>query len=471
MNFDAALPIALVEDDPFQRRLLQESIESTGLRVLPFPDAETFLHALDELPDLGVLLIDVRLPGINGVELLIRMRQTDPELPTIIVSGQDRVEIAIQAMQAGAWDYIVKPFESYKLELALRKALDRRLVGLQLARLRKRERRGMGRIIGDSPEMQKIFTLLQSAMRNDMTVLIQGESGTGKELVAKAIHENGTRADGPFVSINCAAIPRELMESEMFGHEKGAFTGAVARRVGRFEEANGGTLFLDEIGELDPSLQAKLLRVLQEREIQRVGGSTTVPVNVRVVSATKQNLAQRAMTGQFREDLYYRINAFTIQLPALRERHMDVALLANYFFAKHRESMGRTDVNGLSPEAMEILDRCPWPGNVRQLENAVCRALAMTDGPLIDLKDLPVEVREGHGPQQMLGDVATASGRAMVESLTDLGPMASIRQQAILAALEASEYNVQAAARKLGVSRGTLYRHLPKQFRDGSGVK
>ncbi len=471
MSFDAALPIALVEDDPFQRRLLQESIESTGLRVLPFPDAESFLHAMEELPDLGVLLIDVRLPGINGVELLIRVRQLDPELPAIIVSGQDRVEIAIQAMQAGAWDYIVKPFESYKLELALRKALDRRRVGLQLARLRKRERRGMGRIIGDSVEMQKVFQLLQSALRNDMTVLIQGESGTGKELVAKAIHENGARTDGPFVSINCAAIPRELMESEMFGHEKGAFTGAVARRVGRFEEANGGTLFLDEIGELDPGLQAKLLRVLQEREIQRVGGSTTVPVNVRVVSATKQNLAQRAMSGQFREDLYYRINAFTIHLPALRERHADIPLLANYFFAKHRDSMGRTDVDGLSDEAMAILDRCPWPGNVRQLENAVCRALALTDGPLIELKDMPVEVREGHGPQQMMGETALATGRAMVESLTDLGPMASIRQQAILAALEACEYNVQAAARKLGVSRGTLYRHLPKQFRDGSGGK
>jgi DNA-binding NtrC family response regulator len=329
----------------------------------------------------------------------------------------------------------------------------------------------MGRIIGDSVEMQKVFQLLQSALRNDMTVLIQGESGTGKELVAKAIHENGARTDGPFVSINCAAIPRELMESEMFGHEKGAFTGAVARRVGRFEEANGGTLFLDEIGELDPGLQAKLLRVLQEREIQRVGGSNTVPVNVRVVSATKQNLAQRAMSGQFREDLYYRINAFTIHLPALRERHADIPLLANYFFAKHRDSMGRTDVDGLSDEAMAILDRCPWPGNVRQLENAVCRALALTDGPLIELKDMPVEVREGHGPQQMMGETALATGRAMVESLTDLGPMASIRQQAILAALEACEYNVQAAARKLGVSRGTLYRHLPKQFRDGSGGK
>jgi len=471
MTLDATLPIALVEDDPFQRRLLQETIENTGLRVLAFPDAESFLHAMDELPDLGVLLIDVRLPGINGVELLIRVRQTDPELPTIIVSGQDRVEIAIQAMQAGAWDYIVKPFESYKLELALRKALDRRRVGLQLARLRKRERRGMGRIVGESPEMQKVFQLLQSALRNDMTVLIQGESGTGKELVAKAIHENGSRADGPFVSINCAAIPRELMESEMFGHEKGAFTGAVARRVGRFEEANGGTLFLDEIGELDPGLQAKLLRVLQEREIQRVGGSNTVPVNVRVVSATKQNLAQRAIAGLFREDLYYRINAFTIHLPGLRERKSDIPLLVNFFFAKHRESMGRTDVEGLSQEALDCLDRCPWPGNVRQLENAVCRALALTDGPLIDMKDLPVEVREGHGPKEMMGEAPSVAGRAVAESLSDLGPMASIRQQAILAALQACEYNVQAAARKLGVSRGTLYRHLPKQFREGNEDK
>jgi len=456
-----ALPLALVEDDPFQVGLIQEIAEEAGLTLLPYPSAEALLADGEVLGSLGAVLVDLGLPGMSGLQLMDEVRKRDPDLPVVIVSGQNKVETAMEALRQGAWDYLVKPIESFKLELALRKALDRRRLATQLRRLQGDERRSLGRLIGASPAMERVFQLIRSSLRTDITVLVQGESGTGKELVARAIHENGPRANGPFVSVNCAAIPRELMESEMFGHEKGSFTGAIQRRLGRFEEAHHGTLFLDEVGELDPALQAKLLRVLQEREIQRVGSSTPVPVDVRVVSATKQDLAQRILTSQFREDLYYRINAFTIHLPPLREREGDLDLLLEHFFHKHRASMGRLEIEGWDEEAEGALRAYSWPGNVRQLENAVCRALALAEDSNIRMQDLPLELRQAVGTQGLPApDMPTPLSQGAA-----LEPIHLMKKRSIQQAMEACGYNLAKAARELGVSRSTLYRHLPHAFR------
>jgi len=384
-------PTVLIVDD--ERRMCR-SIEILLREEGPYNTliANDYYAALEKLKEpVDLVLTDLTMPGKSGIEVLRAVRQERPGVPVILMTAYSTVDSAVLAMKEGARDYVVKPFENEKLLHLIRRALDEK--GALPAREPAVAQGRFGDILGKSPEMQEVFHRIQRAADTDATVLIFGESGTGKELVAKAIHYSGKRKAKPFIALNCAAVPENLLESELFGHERGAFTGAVSRREGRFELAQGGTLLLDEIGEMSPVLQVKLLRVLQERAFERVGGKETVEVDVRIIAATNRDLAAGVKTGSFREDLYYRINVVVIDLPPLRKRRDDLPLLIAHFLEEKSRKMG-TERRELSEEAMDVLLRHDYPGNVRELENVIERAVVMTRGPKIEAGDLPI----GSGP-------------------------------------------------------------------------
>jgi two-component system NtrC family response regulator len=386
--------ILIVDDEKNYLVVLEALLSPEGYEIMTSDKAQEALRLIQE-SDIDLLLTDMKMPGMTGMELLEEAKKIKPEVPVIMMTAYGTIEMAVEAMKKHAYDYITKPFQNEELKLTIRKALENYRLVKENRRLSEAlsERFGYRNIVGKSKPMLNVYDLIGKVAQSKASVLITGPSGTGKELIAKAIHYESPRKDRPFVSVNCGALAETLLESELFGHEKGAFTGAIAMKKGRFELADGGTLFLDEIGDMSPPLQVKLLRVLQEMEFERVGGTKTIKVDVRVLSASNRNLKDDVAGGVFREDLFYRLNVIRIEVPPLRERTEDIRLLVIHFIEKY----GNSRKIELAPQAWEALYTYPWPGNVRELEHVIERAVVLNSGGLIDLKDLPVEFTKSKG--------------------------------------------------------------------------
>jgi two-component system, NtrC family, response regulator AtoC len=400
--------------------------------------------------EVDVVMLDQRMPGETGTTILPRIHALDPTIVVIVATAVRDVPTAVEAMRLGAYDYVVKPFDVDDIAGLVERALDKRALDRQALRLRSipgdRTFHGM---VGRDPEMARIYQTIVRIAETPITVLVTGESGTGKELVARAIHQRSLRAGQPFVAVNVAAIPDSLVESELFGHEKGAFTGAHARKLGKFELAHGGTIFLDEIGSLRLDLQTKLLRALQEREIERLGGVRPMPIDVRVVAATNVNLRQAVRLGTFREDLYYRLNVVPIHVPPLRERRPDIPFLVEHIAHRAARECGR-QVDGVSAGALEVLTRYDWPGNVRELENVIHRAVVLAGGPVVMLRDVPLEVAMPETGSRLSDDTGLPLREACEQ----------FERQYVLRVLERVQWNVSRAARLLGVHRNTVLTKL-----------
>jgi DNA-binding NtrC family response regulator len=437
--------ILVVDDDPGVRESFRLILED-HYDVVDVPDGPSALEVVRASP-MDLVLLDIRLPGMDGIEVLERIKAIDERVEVILVTAVKTVRTAVAAMKLGAFDYLTKPFEEDELLSLASRALERRSLEREVALLRSELARthDLDEIVGQHPVMEKLHGLVAQVARTSTTVLITGESGTGKELVARAIHRHGPRREGPFVAVNPAAIVESLIESELFGHERGAFTGAHQRKLGKFELAQGGTLFLDEIGTLRAELQAKLLRVLQEREIERVGGTRSIKIDVRVIAATNTNLKEAVSRGTFREDLYYRLNVVPILVPPLRERAQDVPLLAEHFLRRDTRDFNKR-IEGLSPEAVAALQAYRWPGNVRELENVIERCVVLAEGPVIQLNDLPLDVLL---PQQATR-VRAAEALPLNEA-TD-----QFERQIVLCVLERVGWNLTEAGRILAIHRNSL---------------
>jgi two-component system response regulator HydG len=453
MNPDRPHDILVVDDDPGHLKTLKTIIRSWGHAVSEAGDGNQALEQVRERP-FDLILMDVRMEGMNGIEALKRIKVHNPAIPILIMTAYSSVETAVEALKSGAYDYLTKPLDFELLKLSVERVLDHTRLEAENQSLREKLNAGFDpdTIIGGSPAMRVMIDMLAMIAPSEATVLITGESGTGKELIARSVHHNSPRRANPLVVVNCAALTETLLESELFGHEKGAFTGADRRREGRFMQANTGTLFLDEIGETSPLMQAKLLRVLQEREVQRVGGDQTLPVDVRILAATNRDLAREVAGGRFREDLYYRLNVVTLHVPPLRERREDIPLLARHFLEKFAKKNRRT-VRGFSPLGMDMLIRHSWPGNVRELENTVERAVILLTGDLITERELPPTITEPYAelhPRSPAPTAPTAGPR----------PLEAIEREAILNTLEATGGNKSETARLLEIDRKTLHRKL-----------
>jgi DNA-binding NtrC family response regulator len=441
-----AVTVLVVDDEPNILLTFSQALRLAGYRTLT---AATGREAIDRVSDrpVDVVLLDVKLGDMDGLEVLDRCRAARPEVPVVMMSGHGTIDIAVRAVRQGALDFLEKPVAKERLLLAIEGALKHRALEDELATLR--ADRGHFAMIGDGPAMRRLFELLRRAAPSEGRVLITGENGTGKELIARAIHENSRRAGGPFVKLNCAAVPADLIESELFGHERGAFTGAHAARKGRFERADGGTLFLDEVGDMPAAMQAKVLRVLQEGEFERVGGTETVSVDVRVVAATNRDLPAEIAAGRFREDLYYRLNVVPIHVPPLRERLEDVGPLVASFLGAACERNGRKPMRA-SPEAIAALQAYDYPGNVRELGNLVERLAILADGPVITAADVAAVLpggRQPPGPGYRQG--------ASFATLTD-----DAERAILLGALAAHRDSPTEAARALSMDRGHFYKRL-----------
>jgi DNA-binding NtrC family response regulator len=416
--------ILVVDDEPTQRELVGGFLTKRGFDVSVAGDGQEALSQFGR-GSFDLVLTDQKMSGLSGLELIQALRGQNPEIPVIVMTAYGTIETAVAAIQAGAVDYLTKPLNLDELLHRVRRVQERQRLLTENRELREalHERHRVEGIIGESGRMQEVLSLVQRVAPSDATVLIRGESGTGKELIAKAIHYASPRASGPLVRVNCAALPENLLESELFGHEKGAFTGAATARKGRFELADGGSLFLDEIGDLPAHLQVKLLRVLQEREFERVGSSRPIDVNVRVLAATHRDLEALIRGGRFRDDLYYRINVVTITIPPLRERREDIPLLIDHFLRTFGEKNNKT-IRGLSRDAREVLLRYDYPGNVRELENVIERAVVLSRDDVIDLGDLPLTISEAEGDMEegsLAAAVETVERRMIREALAEAG--------------------------------------------------
>jgi DNA-binding NtrC family response regulator len=450
--------ILVIDDEAHNRQALTLLLSHSGYQVQSAVTGEEALEIMEKKP-FEIIITDLFLPGVSGIDILKRVKEDSPYTSVILITGNASAETAVEAMKEGAFDYITKPFNFEKLKVIVAKAVEKsRLVAENLyLRQQLRGKYKFDNIIGNSLPMQQVFSRLERIVNTDSTILILGESGTGKELVAKAIHYNSPRKDQPFVAINCGAIPADLLESELFGHAKGAFTGAVSEKAGKFEAADKGTIFLDEIGTMPMHLQMKLLRVLQEQEIERIGTTRKVKLNVRVVSATNADLENQVKKGQFREDLYYRLNVIPIQLPPLRERREDIALLARNFLQKFCQEMDRP-LMSISPAAMTALENYAWPGNVRELENLIERTVALTDNEIIEPQDLPPYIGEASGSDSALTSAprVTESGVNMPEII------GSIERTMIQEALDLSNGVKARAANLLSINRTTLVEKIKR---------
>ncbi|HVK69780.1 MAG TPA: sigma-54 dependent transcriptional regulator [Polyangium sp.] len=472
--------ILVVDDEANLRRVLSAQLGRDGYEVHTAEDGEEALAFLKE-HHIDLVITDLRMPKVDGMDLLRAAMRDDPTRPVVMLTAHGTVDNAVEALKTGAFDYITKPFDQHEVRLVVRKALRTRdLASADASRdvaVSASPREGSARfgIIGESQPIHDLYAIIERVSDTPTTVLITGESGTGKELVARALHENSSRRDRPFIKVNCAAIPKDLMESELFGYERGAFTGAVASKPGRFELASGGTLFLDEIGEIPNEMQVKLLRVLQESEFERVGGIKTIRVDVRLVAATNRDLKREIGAGSFREDLFYRLNVVSIALPALRERRTDIPPLVSYFIAKFNARL-RKNIEGVEPDALERLASYGWPGNIRELENVIERAVLFADGARIRLEDLSEEVRSNTGPSSAASASASASAegtRAPSPSSPDpqqgesasiadglkeqvKAAMSRLERDLIVRALKQTQGNVTHAARLLKISRKGL---------------
>lgn len=438
-----AVDLLVVDDDNEFRGTLVSRFERHGFKVQSAANGEEAL-GLAARRNFDVAIFDMMMPGMSGLDLLKRFKESYPDCEIVLLTGQGTIETAVEAMKQGAFDFLQKPFPLKDLETVAQKAVDRRRLRKENSQLKVLLERSQpqSEMIGQSAAMQEIFRLIERAGQSEKAILIQGESGTGKELVARALHRNSRRAEQPMVVINCAALPETLLESELFGHERGSFTGAVSAKPGLFEVADGGTLFVDEIGELPGSLQAKLLRVLEDGSLRRIGSVQERRVNVRLIAATNRNLQKEVEAGRFREDLYYRINVMSLELPPLRERGGDVQLLVRQFLSSGWE---------IEPEAMAAMERYPWPGNVRQLINALERAKILSDSEVIRLRDLPKEVASPfRTPSHSDGHI---------ENSDDL---ATMQRSKVVEVLRRESGNKSRAARALGIDRRKLYRLLER---------
>ena len=451
--------ILVVDDDPGHLTTLKTLITSWGYRVEGVDDGTGAVERVQQGP-VDLILMDVRMARMSGIDALKEIKAYNPAIPIIIMTAYSSVASAVEALKAGAYDYLIKPLDFDALKISIARA--REHAGLKAENRQLKAKLGAGfhadNIIGRSPAMKALLDTLAMAAPAEATVLIAGESGTGKELIARSIHFNSPRRDHPLVVVNCAAIAETLLESELFGHEKGAFTGADRTRPGRFEQADGGTLFLDEVSETSPTMQAKLLRAIQEREVQRVGGRQTLHVDVRILAATNRDLTKEVAEGRFREDLFYRLNVITLEVPPLRRRSDDIPLLAQHFLERYA-AKNRKTVKGFSPQAMDLLLKHEWPGNVRELENAVERAVILMTGDYITEKELPVTIAAA----EEKNDVDQAQGAAEAAAAAGDRPLEEIEREAILAAVAAAGGNKSAAARRLGITRKTLHNKL-KQY-------
>lgn len=453
--------VSIIDDDPTVRRLMRFWLEKEGYQVIEHASGQSALKYSGEMP--ATVCIDLGLDDVPGLEVLRHLKAKDPELSLIVVTAQRELDTAVEAMRAGAYDYVTKPLERERLLLAVGRGIERRELVSNVRRLKTAlsEQHTEHPIVGRSPAMLELSRQISHVLDSDVAVSVFGESGTGKELVARAIHQGGARKSGPFVAINCAAIPHSLLESELFGHERGAFTGATQTRRGRFEEADRGTLFLDELGEMSPSTQASLLRTLQEKKIRRVGGSVEVPTDARIICATNRDLRAEVEAGRFREDLYFRLVVYPITVPPLRSRVEDIPLLVGHFLQALRNDVGR-DVQRISPEALEALTRYRWPGNVRELQNVVHRCMLASRGHEITLAELPHDVRAFALPT--LTHHHTPNGTPIPLSIaptaTDIVPLQELERRAIERALRATSGSVGKAAKLLGIGRATLYRRI-----------
>ncbi|MGZ3687832.1 MAG: sigma-54-dependent transcriptional regulator [Bdellovibrionota bacterium] len=452
---DSKGKVLIVDDDKEMRSLLQDFFLNDGYEVTTFPLASEALEALapggklgQETPegDIDAIISDIKMPQMDGLEFTTRLRTLRPEIPIILITAFGSIETAIEAMRRGAFHYVVKPFKLAEMAVNLERALDHRKLQRDNTALRKEIRRSwsMGEVIGKSAAMKEVFDLVARVSQATANVLITGESGTGKEMVARAIHQSGPRANKPFVAINCTAIPETLLESELFGHAKGSFTGAIQRKRGLFEEAEGGTLFLDEIGDMNVQLQSKLLRVIQERKVRAVGENVDKPVNVRIVAATHKDLKAAIKDGRFREDLYYRLSVIPILIPPLRHRKEDVPILAEHFLRKYAAS-NNSPVKGFTKRAVAKLMGLRWEGNVRELENVIERAVVLTTQSLIDEADIPTPGTAS--PDQFF---ANATG--------DFPTIEQLEARYMALILEKTAGRKDKAAQILGINRRTLYR-------------
>lgn len=444
--------ILIVDDDPAHRSMLRTLIKAWGAKVDEATDGSEAITLCHERP-YDIILMDVLMPEIDGISALQAIKSYNPSIPILIMTAYSKVESAVEALKSGAYDYLSKPLDFDVLKLTLSRALDHAALRSENQTLKEQlgtfDTTG---IIGSSPAMRTLMEMLAMVAPSDATVLVCGESGTGKELIARAIHANSRRINGPFVAVNCAALSENLLESELFGHEKGAFTGADRRREGHFEHANGGTLFLDEIGEISAAMQVKLLRVIQEREFQRVGGDQNIRVDVRLVAATNKDLEKEVEAGNFRQDLYFRLNVVTLETPPLRNRIEDIPLLAAYFLSFFSEK-NQKQIKGFTPVAMDCLLKHAWPGNVRELENVVERAVVLLVGEYISERELPaplVENASRSAPSDKIG--TSLAGLSLDE----------VEKRAILETLESCQGNKSEAARRLGVTRKTLHAKLTR---------
>ena len=442
--------VLIVDDDLTHRTMLRTLLGGWGYAIHEADDGSTAIAKVHDRA-FDLILMDIRMIKVSGLEAMTRIKAYNPAIPVVIMTAYASVETALEALKSGAYDYLTKPLDFDELRLTMERAMDHTRLREENRQLRETlgERFDRRNIIGRSPAMVKLLETVAQVAPSEATVLITGESGTGKEMIAGAVHFNSPRQGGPFVKINCAAIAETLLESELFGHEKGAFTGAYRRKEGRFVQAQGGTLFLDEISEMNPAMQVKLLRVLQEREITRVGGEEVIEVDVRIVAATNKDLLQLVGQGRFREDLYYRLNVVALALPPLRERLEDIPLLAQHFLQTFSERNNKT-VRGFTPQAMDALLRHHWPGNVRELMNAVERAVVLSRSEYLLAEDLPLVPPQAKDPERV-----TPPGPVR-ESV----PLEEVEKAAIMQAIETSNGNKSEAARRLGITRKTLLKKL-----------
>jgi len=476
--------VLIVDDEPNLRKILAAQLSRDGYDVLLAEDGEQGLSLLRE-HHIDLVVTDLKMPKVDGMTLLREALAEQPELPIVMITAHGTVDTAVEALKLGAFDYLTKPFDKDEVRQIVGKALKtRELAGEEATTEIKGAEGARFGIIGESQGLTDLYAVLERVADSPTTVLITGESGTGKELVARALHDHSSRRGKPFIKVNCAAIPKELIESELFGYERGAFTGAVTSKPGRFELANGGTLFLDEIGEIPVEMQVKLLRALQESEFERVGGIKTMRVDVRLVAATNRDLKKLITQGTFRDDLFYRLNVVSIRLPALRERASDTPLLVEHFLKKFNERL-KKNVTGVEPEALELLSAYSWPGNIRELENVMERAVLFCDASKLRVEDLPAELR---GPANTF--TSGASGSVMppmsADASVDLGSlpaegglkehvkvaMSRLERDLVSRALKQTNNNVTHAARLLKISRKGLQLKMKELgLREGSGDK
>ena len=450
--------ILVVDDDPQMQFFLKEALEREQYAVTVKTTAEAGLEALKSTR-FELILMDVRLPGMSGLDAVDEIQKQDRRTPIIVMTAHGTRDTALEAVKRGAYDYFTKPFRLDEMEIIVRRALEKNRLMSELEKLREQvaAQTRRGRLVGSSRALEEILRLIDRVGPTDSTVLILGESGTGKELIAEAIHENSNRRSKPFVKLNCAAIPEALLESELFGHEKGAFTGAVGRKLGKFEQADGGTLLLDEIGDMTLATQAKILRALQERELQRLGGTQTIKVDVRIIASTNKDLEKAVREGTFRDDLYFRLNVVTMHVPPLRDRREEIPQLADHFLAEANGRLNRS-ITRLAPDTLAALMEYGWPGNVRELRNMIERAVVVNDGDVLALSSFPAPIRPAE-------PAADGPGRwDSLQNLTLDEKVAQLERAFVMDALARAGGVQAAAARLLGVTERSVW-HLVKKHR------